>query len=84
MDTSKYTKISNFEDFEAILQKNITEFCIAYGFVKSSKYIKKTKRGNYYIYHYIDGTEEIVTKKKLEKSSIGKAIETGCFYASVD
>lgn len=47
---------------------------------KSSKVIRFDGRTSYYVENYIDGTEDIFTKKQLLESNVGKALKKGALY----
>lgn len=72
-------KVTSIEQLDELLEQGNTDFTIASGVIRSSKYI--TKDGNhYFVMHYIDSSEERLTADELMADNIGRAIRNGTFY----
>ena len=77
----KMKKIKTIEQLEKLASRESGADCFIWlgGILRSSKFVS-FKSGLFYIFHSIDGHDEEITRKKLSKSNIGKAIEEGTLY----
>lgn len=73
-------QVKDIEHLNKLLNDGHTDFVIANGLLRSSKYITKSSPETYFIIHLIDGTEEDITTDELLESNIGKAINIGLFF----
>lgn len=83
MSMCRYIHVRSLEGLDGMLEKGVTSFCISTGLVRSSKEINKTEDGKFHIFHYIDDSEETLTEEELKESNIGKAMDSGNFYAFI-
>lgn len=64
--------ISKFGNLDCFVQLN-------YG-LRSSKNISFDENNDYFVYNLIDDSEEIITRKKLKDTIIGRALKLGALY----
>ena len=75
------TKVTSIKQLNGLLSQNKTDFFINLGGLRRSKYIERTKNGNYYVFHEIDGSDDVFSPTELmDETSIGDAITKGAFY----
>ena len=77
-------KPQSIEHLNELLDKGYTDFVIANGIMRSSKYITWNGTDTYYVLHLIDDSEEEYTAEELMADNIGAAIRNGVFYCETD
>lgn len=80
---NSHMKIDSQEKLDLVLKaaNEPLAFFVALNFgLRSSKDISLTEDGDYYVYHYIDSSEEVIPHNKLMKDFIGEAITKGALY----
>lgn len=50
--------------------------------LRSSKHIECDDYGKFWVMHYIDGSDELMTREQLKQSIIGEAITKGALILS--
>lgn len=83
MQKPQYQRISNQEELDSLLKASSEplECFVALNFgLRSSKDISITEDGNYFVFHNIDCSEEVIPHKDLMKNFIGEAIIKGALY----
>lgn len=79
-----YIKVQSLEHLNKLLEQGEHEYAIASGILRSSKYITWNGTDTYYVYHYIDDTEETMTEEELMADNIGSGIRNGSFYCETN
>lgn len=64
--------ISKFGNLDCFVQLNYE--------LRSSKNISFDENNDYFVYNFIDDSEEIITRKKLKDTIIGRALKLGALY----
>lgn len=75
-------KVNNIEELKQLLEQGKSDFFIALlgGALRSSKYLTWDGVDTFYLLHYIDDYEEVLTEEELMKSNIGEALRHGALY----
>ena len=83
-----YKKINTIDDLNRALNEDNTDFVMANGLVRSSKFITYGDNdGEYDIINLIDDSRQILTEAQLfdpEWSNIGTAMKNGAFFCEID
>lgn len=80
-----YIKVKSVEHLKELLNNNESEFVVALGMCRSSKYITADGDGIFML-HYVDGSEEYLTWEQVEESDsylLGK-INNGTLYCETN
>lgn len=74
-------QVKSITHLRELISNGMNRYFIRLNFgVKSSKWIEMTGN-NFYVFHEIDGSDEVLTEQELADENIGRAIENGAFYA---
>lgn len=75
-------QIKNQKELDELLSKHDLVDCfiqLNYG-LRSSKDISFTENKDYSVFNDVDGSEEIIPRKELKNSFLGKALIAGALY----
>jgi hypothetical protein len=74
-------QVKSITHLRELISNGMNRYFIRLNFgVKSSKWIEMT--GNdFYVFHEIDGSDEVLTEQELADENIGRAIENKALYA---
>lgn len=73
-------KVNSINHLRQLIDSGVNDFFISNGLFRSSKYITKGSRKEFYVLHLIDDTEEELFEEDLAVSNIGQAINNKCFF----
>lgn len=75
-------QVKSITHLRELISNGMNRYFIRLNFgVKSSKWIEMTDGNNFYVFHEIDGSDDVFTEQELMDENIGRAIENGAFYA---
>ena len=73
-------KVKDINHLRQLIDTGVNDFYMGNGLLKSSKFINKGSRKDFYVFHLIDDHDEELWEDELLNGSIGQSIQNGNFY----
>lgn len=74
-------QVKDITHLRNLISQGMNRYIIRLKFgLQSSKWIEM-HGDNFYVFHEIDGSDDVYTEQELMDKNIGRAIENGAFYA---
>ena len=73
-------KVNSINHLRQLIDSGVNDFFISNGIFKSSKYISKGNRKEFFVCHLIDDYDEELFEEELKNTSVGRSINNGTFY----
>ena len=74
-------QVKDIAHLRELISKGLNRYFIKLNFgLRSSKWLEMNG-DNFYVFHEIDGSDEVLTEQELIDENIGNAIEHGAFCA---